>query len=74
MVLAVDEVCTIFFEALMMPCARLPGSETTHCAFAVSPANDRAAHTISDLIFMFLKFLLVNKSVIFMSFRNLDCV
>ena len=35
MLAAVFEVWMMFFEALMMPCARLPGSLTTHWAEAL---------------------------------------
>ena len=34
MFVAVLEVWMMFLEALMIPCARLPGSLTTHCALA----------------------------------------
>ena len=49
---AVVDVCTICLVVLMMPCTRLPGSLTTHCACAV-PANSRHALT-SRIIFCFI--------------------
>ena len=52
MLVAVFEVWMMFFEALMMPCARLPGSLTTHCALAV-PARSRHALN-SRIIFVLI--------------------
>ena len=42
MFVAVLEVWMMFLEALMIPCARLPGSLTTHCALLSAPAGDGA--------------------------------
>ena len=50
MFVAVFEVWTMFFEALMMPCARLPGSLTTHWAEAL-PAKSRLRHTANVVPF-----------------------
>ena len=55
MLVAVFEVWTMFFEALMMPCARLPGSLTTHWAEAL-PAKSRHRHTVIAILVFILIF------------------
>ena len=51
--LAVVEVCTICLVVLMMPCAKFPGSDTTHCADAL-PMKQR--HTAIRRIVLFIIF------------------
>ena len=46
----------MFFDALIIPCAKLPGSLTTHCAFTF-PTN-RLHTTSSIIIFVFIRLLL----------------
>ena len=45
-------------EALMMPCARLPGSLTTHCALAL-PAKSRHRQIIIVILVLMLLWILV---------------
>ena len=58
MFVAVFEVWMMFFEALMMPCARLPGSLTTHCALAL-PAKSRHRQMINVILVLMLLWILV---------------
>src|SRR5574344_3124437 len=58
MFVAVLEVWMMFLEALMMPCARLPGSLTTHCALAL-PAKSRHRQIIIVILVLMLLWILV---------------
>ena len=53
----------MFLAALMIPCARLPGSLTTHWAFAVRLTRKQPMHSIRIFFFMMFLFLIVNNSV-----------
>ena len=59
MFVAVFEVWMMFFEALMMPCARLPGSLTTHWAEALPAKSRHRQMTNVILVLMFLWILAV---------------
>jgi len=56
--LAVVEVCTICLVVLMIPCAKFPGSDTTHCADAL-PMKQRHTAIRRIVFFMFLIFKLL---------------
>ena len=56
--LAVVEVCTICLVVLMIPCAKLPGADTTHWADAL-PMKQRHTAIRRIVFFMFLIFKLL---------------
>lgn len=49
------------FAALMIPWARLVGSVTTHCAFAVRLTKKQPIHSMIIFFFMMFLFLIVNR-------------